>query len=89
MKPAKIPLFTSILDLVESTIPSRTPKINQPSQLLDNNDTDATNMDLAGREKTTIIEALEKTRWNKTAAAKLLGLSLRQLRYRLEKLDIE
>jgi two-component system response regulator PilR (NtrC family) len=47
------------------------------------------NMDLAGREKTTIIQALEKTRWNKTAAAKLLGLSLRQLRYRLEKLDIE
>ena len=47
------------------------------------------NMDLAGREKTTIIQALDKTRWNKTAAAKLLGLSLRQLRYRLEKLDIE
>ena len=47
------------------------------------------NMDLAGREKTTILQALDKTRWNKTAAAKLLGLSLRQLRYRLEKLDIE
>jgi two-component system response regulator PilR (NtrC family) len=50
---------------------------------------DQNNMDLAGREKTTIIQALEKTRWNKTAAAKLLGLSLRQLRYRLDKLDIE
>ena len=46
-------------------------------------------MDLAGREKTTILQALDKTRWNKTAAAKLLGLSLRQLRYRLEKLNIE
>ncbi len=52
-------------------------------------DNDADNMDLAGREKTTIIQALDKTRWNKTAAAKLLGLSLRQLRYRLEKLNIE
>ena len=46
-------------------------------------------MDLAGQERQSIMQALEKTRWNKTAAAKLLGLSLRQLRYRLQKLDIE
>lgn len=46
-------------------------------------------MDLAGQERSSIMQALEKTRWNKTAAAKLLGLSLRQLRYRLEKLNIE
>jgi two-component system response regulator PilR (NtrC family) len=46
-------------------------------------------MDLAGQERQSIMHALEKTRWNKTAAAKLLGLSLRQLRYRLQKLDIE
>ncbi len=46
-------------------------------------------MDLAGQERQSITQALEKTRWNKTAAAKLLGLSLRQLRYRLQKLDIE
>ncbi len=46
-------------------------------------------MDLAGQEKQSIMQALEKTRWNKTAAAKLLGLSLRQLRYRLQKLNIE
>jgi two-component system response regulator PilR (NtrC family) len=46
-------------------------------------------MDLVGQERQSIKQALEKTRWNKTAAAKLLGLSLRQLRYRLQKLDIE
>ena len=46
-------------------------------------------MDLAGQERQSIVQALEQTRWNKTAAAKLLGLSLRQLRYRLQKLDIE
>ncbi len=46
-------------------------------------------MDLAGQERQSIMQALEKTRWNKTAAAKLLGLSLRQLRYRLQKLGIE
>ncbi len=46
-------------------------------------------MDLVGQERNSIMQALEQTRWNKTAAAKLLGLSLRQLRYRLQKLNIE
>ncbi len=36
-----------------------------------------------------IVEALEKTRYNKTAAARLLGLTFRQLRYRIKKLGIE
>jgi two-component system response regulator PilR (NtrC family) len=40
-------------------------------------------------QRQAIVQALEKTRYNKTAAAKLLGLSLRQLRYRIEKLGIE
>jgi len=43
---------------------------------------------LGDQEKKVIVEALEKTRYNKTAAAKLLGISFRQLRYRLKKLDI-
>lgn len=40
-------------------------------------------------EREAIIKALEETRWNRTAAAKKLGMSLRSLRYRLEKLGIE
>ncbi|MFZ1100761.1 MAG: helix-turn-helix domain-containing protein, partial [Steroidobacteraceae bacterium] len=40
-------------------------------------------------ERDAIIKALEKTRYNKTAAAKLLGLSFRALRYRIKKLGIE
>jgi two-component system response regulator PilR (NtrC family) len=40
-------------------------------------------------ERQAILEALEKTRYNKTAAAKLLGLTFRQLRYRVKKLGIE
>jgi two-component system response regulator PilR (NtrC family) len=44
---------------------------------------------LVEKERKAIIAALEKTRWNKTAAAKLLGISFRQLRYRLKKLDLE
>lgn len=44
---------------------------------------------LDSKEKEAIIAALEKTRWNKTAAAKLLGISFRALRYRVEKLGLE
>lgn len=44
---------------------------------------------LIEKEKEVITRALEKTRYNKTAAAKLLGLSFRQLRYRIKKLGIE
>ena len=40
-------------------------------------------------QRQAILEALEKTRYNKTAAAKILGLSFRQLRYRIKKLGIE
>jgi len=40
-------------------------------------------------QRQAIIDALEKTRYNKTAAAKLLGLTFRQLRYRIKKLGID
>ncbi|MCP4001839.1 MAG: sigma-54-dependent Fis family transcriptional regulator [Gammaproteobacteria bacterium] len=40
-------------------------------------------------ERTAIMNALEETRFNKTAAAKKLGLSLRALRYRIQKLNID
>jgi two-component system response regulator PilR (NtrC family) len=40
-------------------------------------------------EKRAILEALEKTRWNKTAAARVLGLPFRSLRYRLKRLGLD
>ena len=40
-------------------------------------------------EREAIQEALEKTRYNKTAAAKLLGITFRALRYRLERLSMD
>jgi two-component system response regulator PilR (NtrC family) len=40
-------------------------------------------------QRQAIVEALEKTRYNKTQAAKLLGLTFRQLRYRIQKLGID
>ena len=39
-------------------------------------------------ERQAILQILEENRWNRTAAAKKLGMSLRSLRYRLGKLDI-
>jgi two-component system, NtrC family, response regulator PilR len=39
-------------------------------------------------EREAILEALEKTRFNRTAAAKLLGITFRALRYRMERLGI-
>ncbi len=40
-------------------------------------------------ERAAILEALEQTRYNKTAAARVLGVTFRSLRYRLERLGIE
>lgn len=39
-------------------------------------------------EKEILIETLEQARWNKTEAAKKLGISFRSIRYRLEKLGL-
>lgn len=41
------------------------------------------------KEKEVIQQALEKTKYNKTAAAKLLGISFRALRYRIKKLGMD
>ncbi len=40
-------------------------------------------------ERRAITQALEATRWNKTAAAEKLGISFRALRYRCKKLEID
>jgi two-component system response regulator PilR (NtrC family) len=40
-------------------------------------------------EKRLILKALEQTSGNRTAAAKLLGISFRQLRYKLKKLGLD
>ena len=39
-------------------------------------------------EKEAILKALDQTRYNRTAAAKLLGITFRALRYRMERLGI-
>ena len=44
---------------------------------------------LASVEKHLLEEALASCRWNKTAAAEKLGISFRQLRYKLKKLGVD
>ncbi|MGC9162251.1 MAG: sigma-54-dependent transcriptional regulator [Thiomonas sp.] len=39
-------------------------------------------------ERSILCEALRRTRYNRTAAAQMLGLNLRQIRYRMERLGI-
>jgi two-component system response regulator PilR (NtrC family) len=62
--------------------------VTAPSQDMDSN-----NMPLDAYmdtiEKDALIKALEQTRYNKTAAAKQLGITFRALRYRLKKLGLE
>ena len=43
---------------------------------------------LDGLERKAILDALAKTGFNRTAAAKLLGITFRQLRYRMQRLGI-
>ncbi len=40
-------------------------------------------------ERKIILDALEQSKWNRTAAARNLGLTLRALRYRLKKLGLD
>jgi two-component system response regulator PilR (NtrC family) len=40
-------------------------------------------------EKLAILDALDKTRFNQTAAARLLGVTFRSLRYRMERLGLK
>jgi two-component system, NtrC family, response regulator PilR len=44
---------------------------------------------LDAQERAILIEALQRTRYNRTAAASMLGITLRQIRYRIDRLGID
>ena len=78
-----------IITLDDLQLPDLTNKeniSNNNEASLDNTLLDPT---LLQKEKEVIQQALEKTKYNKTAAAKLLGISFRALRYRIKKLDMD
>ena len=79
--------------IAEPDLNLRSSSMRSSSPVDSDNPKDFTATDLGNQvedvQRQAIMEALEKTRFNKTAAAKLLGLSFRQLRYRIKKLGIE
>ncbi len=76
---------TGVIDADDLAMRSETPQESGTGQPMAGNLGDQ----IEDVQRQAIIDALEKTRYNKTAAAKLLGLSFRQLRYRIEKLGIK
>ncbi len=79
-------ITTADLQLPEKSGGSITPTESAADAPVESLDLDPA---LYEKEKEVIMRALEKTRFNKTAAAKLLGISFRALRYRIKKLGIE
>jgi two-component system, NtrC family, response regulator AtoC len=49
----------------------------------------ATGVDLEQLERSLVVQALERSGWNQTRAATLLGLNRDQIRYRIEKFKLE
>jgi DNA-binding NtrC family response regulator len=52
-------------------------------------DLPAAGIDLEQLERSLVVQALERTGWNQTRAAALLGLNRDQIRYRIEKFHLE
>ncbi|STX51116.1 two-component system response regulator PilR [Legionella busanensis] len=75
-----------IVTVKDIQIPQTAPALSSvPQQQINANLNDS----LYEHEKELILNALEKTKWNRTAAAKILGISFRTLRYRLKKLGLD
>jgi two-component system, NtrC family, response regulator AtoC len=59
------------------------------TKLTERVDLPATGIDLEQLERSLVVQALERTGWNQTKAAALLGLNRDQIRYRIEKFGLE
>ena len=90
----------SLPELNSVSSPSTTPEKNQEISPLaaqsseDNSpivESDARdlNAELEAQQRELITQALEETHWNRTAAAKKLGITFRALRYRIKKFGLE
>ena len=49
----------------------------------------ADGINLEALERSLVVQALERSGWNQTKAATLLGLNRDQIRYRIEKFELE
>ncbi len=78
----------TVEDLMLEQVPIRKPE--QPDQpLVHRGDDQTLDTYIEDIEKKMLEDALEKTRYNKTRAAELLGISFRSFRYKLKKFDID
>lgn len=70
----------------QSTSDNKNNRIDYPARCAEYSSLDDYLLDV---EKEILCDALEKVRWNKTLAAKKLGITFRSLRYRLQKLGLD
>jgi len=61
----------------------------RPHQTVEMAESEVADAPVDSDDKVALLNALEQTRWNKRAAADLMGLTYRQSRYRLEKHGIQ
>jgi len=59
------------------------------SRLSESVELPAQGIDLEQLERSLVIQALERSSWNQTRAATLLGLNRDQIRYRIEKFKLD
>jgi transcriptional regulator with GAF, ATPase, and Fis domain len=60
-----------------------------PMRLTEGVSLPANGIDLDQLERSLMVQALERSGWNQTRAAGLLGLNRDQIRYRIEKFKLE
>jgi transcriptional regulator with GAF, ATPase, and Fis domain len=60
-----------------------------PVRLSDKVELPAAGIDLEQLERSLLVQSLQRTGWNQTRAAALLGLNRDQIRYRIEKFQLE
>ena len=75
-----------VLDIGDLNL--QTPGPNNPPDALEVRDAQSMGEDM-DTERSRLLDALTRTRWNRTRAAAQLGISLRALRYRLQKLGLD
>ena len=65
------------------------PLVSAAPRLTEGVELPATGIDLEQLERSLVVQALERSGWNQTRAATLLGLNRDQIRYRIEKFKLE
>ncbi len=90
-EPAATPVHAPEIEAADAAADEAVPVAAEPArgfQVVDGVPTDLQAY-VDALERDAIRAALEKTRFNRTAAAQLLGLTFRQLRYRMQRLGVK